>query len=54
MKDKGVKLGRKRKIDYNEAVRLREQGLSLKQIGDKLGTGKDTISKALKVMKIGG
>jgi DNA invertase Pin-like site-specific DNA recombinase len=54
LKDKGVKLGRKRKIDYNEVVRLREQGLSLKQIGDKLGTRKDTISKALKVIKMGG
>lgn len=53
LKEKGVKLGRPRKIDYKRVELLRKEGLSLKQIGDKFGVEKNTISKAVKVIREG-
>lgn len=47
----GRHLGRPSKIDLNEAIRLREQGLSYKVIGEKLEVSKSTVINALKGSK---
>lgn len=45
---RGVKLGRKRvEVDVEQALQLRSQGRSLRQIGRALGVGATTIHRAL-------
>ncbi len=44
---KGIKLGRPPKLNTTEIVCLREQGLSLRQIADRMGTTKGAVSKSL-------
>ena len=47
LKEKGVKLGRPRKIDYEQMKQLRQEGASLKQIAREIGVSKQAISQAL-------
>jgi len=47
-KRKGIKLGRPRRKNTDEIVELRNQGLTLKEIGKKVGLGESSISKILK------
>lgn len=44
---KGKILGRPQEIDRDQVYKLRSQGLSLKQIAEKLGTTKSGVSKIL-------
>ncbi|MFC1510151.1 recombinase family protein [Candidatus Omnitrophota bacterium] len=48
LKSKGVKLGRPRIATFDQVRDLRDEGLSLNQIGKKLGCDKSTVSKVLK------
>ncbi|MBT3980056.1 MAG: recombinase family protein [Bacteriovoracaceae bacterium] len=47
-KAKGKTLGRPRTIDADKVIRLRAEGLSLSQIGSRLGVTKSAVSKTLK------
>lgn len=53
LKDKGVKLGRPQKVDYDEVIELRQQGLSLGKIAKKIGCDRSTVSKVLKKYNCG-
>ncbi|HQO57381.1 MAG TPA: recombinase family protein [Candidatus Omnitrophota bacterium] len=48
LKRKGIKLGRPRKASFDDVVKLRDEGLSLNQIGREIGCDKSTVSKLLK------
>ena len=48
LKNRGVKLGRPQKADFEKVSELRMKGLSLNQIGREIGCDKSTISKVLK------
>lgn len=44
---KGKILGRPSKLNLEEIINLRGQGLSLSQIGKRVGAAKSTVSKTL-------
>jgi len=44
---KGVRLGRPQKVDTSKIQQLRDKGLSLSEIGKKLGCSKSACSKIL-------
>lgn len=46
-KARGRKLGRPNRINHEQAIELRRQGFSLKQIGEKVGATKSGVSKLL-------
>ena len=48
LKSKGVQLGRPRVADFERICVLRDKGLSLNQIGKRIGCDKSTVSKVLK------
>ena len=48
LKSKGVQLGRPRVASFVEIATLRDKGLSLNEIGRKIGCDKSTVSKVLK------
>ena len=45
---KGVKFGRKPKIDRKKVIKLKEQGMGAIDISKKLGIGRSTVYKVLK------
>lgn len=47
-KQNGSKGGRPRGIDYAEVARLNKEGLSKKEIADKLGCSEDSVRKIIK------
>lgn len=47
-REKGKKLGRKRKVDREQLAELRKSGLSLSKIAEQVGITKAGVAKALK------
>jgi len=47
-KQRGVKIGCPRKVDYSEVIRLRKLNYSLSEIAIRVGSTKSGISKILK------
>ena len=47
----GEKRGAKRGFDWDLAAKLKSEGLSLSQIGARLGVSKASVSMALKIMR---
>lgn len=48
LKSRGIKLGRPQKAGHEAVFKLRDEGLSLSQIGKRIGCDRSTISKLLK------
>ena len=51
-KKKGVRLGRPRATSPDQILELRKLGLSLSEIGSRLGVSKSSVSKTLKAMAL--
>lgn len=47
LKRKGIKLGRPRRVEFEDIVKFRMQGLSLRQIAKRIGCDRSTVSKVL-------